>query len=87
MLRDFALLHADIRAPLNAWEREVLTATWASPQDVKNRYQHVSFLAGGRVIFNIKGGRYRLQVRVDYEFETVIVQRIGTHEEYNGWEL
>lgn len=86
-LREFAQLHADVRGPLNAWEREVVAAQWTSPQAVKDRYQHASLISGSRVIFNIKGGRYRLQVRVDYELQVVIVQRIGTHEEYNGWEL
>lgn len=87
LLREFTQRHADARAPMTAWEAEVGVAHWTTPQDIKNRYRHASFISGGRVIFNIKGGRYRLQVKVDFDSQHVIVQRVGTHEEYNGWEL
>lgn len=87
VLREFAARHADARAQVRVLEAEVLAAAWSSPQDIKARYQHASFISGGRVIFNIKGGRYRLLVKVDFEMQLVIVQRVGTHEEYNGWEL
>ncbi len=87
VLRDFSRIHADARPQLAAWESEVLTGIWRTPQDIKLRYQHASFISKNRIIFNIKGGRYRLLVRVDFEEQLVICLRAGTHEEYDGWEL
>jgi len=36
-----------------------------------------------RVVFNIKGNRYRLVVRVNYELDVAYVRFVGTHEEYD----
>jgi mRNA interferase HigB len=35
-----------------------------------------------RVVFNIKGNRYRLVTAVDYRFGIVYIRFIGTHQEY-----
>ena len=41
-----------------------------------------NFLADNIVIFNVKGHRYRLEVRVAYNTGIVIVRWAGTHGEY-----
>ena len=43
------------------------------------------FLAGNRVVFNVKGNRYRMDTRVAYRTGVVVVKRIGTHAEYDRW--
>ena len=50
-------------------------ARWESPQDIKRVYRSADFLAGNRVIFNIKGNRYRLVVQVVYVGGDVIIVR------------
>jgi mRNA interferase HigB len=82
-LREFWARHAEVEAPLLAWFREVEGADWQGPRDVKARYQSASFLVGNRVVFNIKGNRYRLVVRVDYAFHLVFIRFIGAHAEYD----
>ena len=57
-------------------------ARWESPQDIKRVYRSADFLAGNRVIFNIKGNRYRLVVQVVYVGGDVIIEWVGTHAEY-----
>jgi mRNA interferase HigB len=84
-LEEFASQHADVRAQLDAWLCEVDEADWQSPADLKERFPSASFLSDGRAIFNIKGNRYRLEVKVSYETKTVLVTRIGTHAEYSKW--
>lgn len=42
-------------------------------------------LANNRVVFNIKGNKYRLDTRVAYRTSVVVVKRIGTHAEYDRW--
>lgn len=83
----FCRRHADACKRLKSWILEVEEAHWSRPQDIKNRYPHASFLAQNRVIFNIRGPNYRLDAAVDYETETVVIMRIGTHEEYEMWEF
>jgi mRNA interferase HigB len=82
-LDDFARQHAETRAPLDAWVLEVEEAEWGGSADIKARFPSASFLSENRVIFNIKGNKYRLEVKVSYEVEVVLVRWIGTHAEYS----
>ncbi|MEO7994559.1 MAG: type II toxin-antitoxin system HigB family toxin, partial [bacterium] len=83
LLQEYALRHVDLRQSLADWIRETSAVHWHSPQAIKDRYATASFLAGSLVIFNLKGKRYRLAVRVDYAQGIASVEWIGTHAEYN----
>jgi mRNA interferase HigB len=82
-VRAFADAHADVRQPLFAWFAEVERADWSGPDDIKTQYPSASFLAGNRVVFNIKGNKYRIVIAVNYEFFAVFIRFIGTHAEYD----
>lgn len=83
LLVAFQNKHADARSPLEAWRAEVERAQWRGPQEIKARYRSADFLAGNRVIFNIKGNSYRLVVRVRYSNGIVLIEWVGTHAEYS----
>jgi mRNA interferase HigB len=83
ILEELKASHADARGPLDAWRAEVELATWATPQDIKDRYATASFLSGNRVIFNIKGNSYRLVVKVRFQNGIVMIEWGGTHAEYD----
>ena len=87
ILSRFAQQHADVRTQVNAWLGEVLEAEWSTPADVKGRYPSASFLADNQVVFNLKGNNYRLLVKILYRRSTVLIKRIGTHAEYNRWNI
>ena len=70
-LINFWRIHPDAEQPLKAWYDEVAHASWRRPQDIKNQYRNASFIAGNRVVFNIKGNVYRLVVAVAYSFGAV----------------
>ena len=69
--------------PLKAWYREASQAVWKTPEDIKSRYRHASFLKGNRVVFNIGGNKFRLIVRANYEFRVLYIRFVGTHFEYD----
>jgi mRNA interferase HigB len=75
--------HADAKGPLAAWFAEAERAQWRSPSDIKQRYASASILAGNMVVFNIKGNRYRLAVKVNYAAGIALVKWFGTHAEYD----
>lgn len=75
-------MHADARQPLLAWFAETEKAFWAGPEDVKVRYPSASIVGAERVVFNVKGNRYRVVVAVKYPFHAVYIRFIGTHAEY-----
>ena len=82
-LTNFWRIHPDAEQPLKAWYDEVAHASWKRPQDIKNKYRNASFIAGNRVVFNIKGNTYRLVVAVAYSFGAVYVKFIGSHAAYD----
>lgn len=82
-IRDFCDLHPQARAPLAAWICETKRSQWSCPQDVKRQYRTASFLANGRVVFNIKGNDYRLVVAINYTRQIVFIKFLGTHASYD----
>ena len=81
-LDEFCRAHSDSRDWIRNWIADTSSATWQTPQDVKLRYASASFPATNRVIFNVKGNRYRMEVQVAYHTGVVVVEWIGTHAEY-----
>jgi len=70
--------------PLRAWFHEVEGAAWQSPADIRARYGTADFIAGDRVVFDIRGNNYRLIVAVKYgPLFLVYIRFIGTHSEYD----
>ena len=58
-------------------------ADWDSPNDVKRRYRHASFLSSNRVVFNIGGIKWRLIVQINYDFKIVYIRFVGSHAAYD----
>jgi len=87
ILDDFCKSHADCVGQVLTWIAEAEEAEWTTPADIRARYANASFLQNNRVIFNIKGNSYRLDARVYYERQAVMVKRIGTHAEYDKWKF
>jgi mRNA interferase HigB len=85
LLAEFAEQHPDAKRDLDAWQLEVKAASWATPHELKARYPKATIIGGRNVVFNIRHNRYRLHVIVDYPSQTVIVQRLGTHADYDRW--
>lgn len=86
-LNVFCRQHADVRSQVNAWLAEVRATKWHNPADLKERYPSASLLENDRVVFNLKGNKYRLVVKVGYRSQVVRVLKIGTHAEYDKWKL
>ncbi|OIP33228.1 MAG: addiction module toxin RelE [Deltaproteobacteria bacterium CG2_30_66_27] len=82
-LRDFWEKRPAAEQPLKVWYAEALHSVWVHPKDIKTRYSAVSFLTGNRVVFNIKGNKYRLITHVRYDLGHVYIRFIGTHPEYD----
>lgn len=75
--------HADTRGPLDTWVRDIEAASWQTPVEVRNRYASVSIVTGHCLVFDIKGGHYRLITLVNYMRQVILVLWAGTHSEYD----
>ncbi len=86
-LRTFYERHADAKQDALAWLAEAESAEWRTPHDIKQRYPKASIIGNGKVVFNLRGNRYRLAVTVTYQSQTIVITHVGTHAEYDRWDL
>lgn len=82
-LRSFWQRCPEAEQPLRAWHEEARHADWTRPQDIRDRYASASFVGTNRVVFNIKGGQFRLVVAVAYRFGAIYIKFVGRHAEYD----
>ncbi len=82
-LRDFWKKHPQAEIPLRSWYALASRADWRRPSGIKADYASASFMAGNRVVFNIKGNDYRLVVAVHYDRGMMYVRFVGKHREYD----
>lgn len=75
--------YPDVEGPLKAWIDDVKAADWAKSDDVVARYPSARTIADNRVVFNIKGNKYRLVAYIFYPARIVYVKFFGTHAEYD----
>lgn len=86
-LNSFKHKHADARKQVEAWEAEVEGASWQSPHEMKRQYPTADTVGKLNTIFNICGNKYRLWVLINYVAQVVLVKKIGTHGEYDKWQI
>ena len=72
-----------VRAALDGWYQEVKRASWRTSADVKTSRGRASIVSAERVVFDIKGGGYRLIAAIDFEKSIVWIKWIGSHKEYD----
>lgn len=68
---------------LQEWVRDVSKEIWRTPYDVLESHPRASVLPGNRVVFRIRGNRYRIVAAVNYRFGVVDIRFVGTHAEYD----
>ncbi|MFD2935778.1 type II toxin-antitoxin system HigB family toxin [Spirosoma flavum] len=68
---------------LKQWYAEWQEREFANFNELKAVYGSVSIVADDRAVFNIMGNKYRLVVRVVFDYKTIQVKWFGTHAEYN----
>ncbi len=83
-LQEFWRKHREAEQPLRAWHHEVESASWRGPADIREHYRTADFLVNNRVIFDIRGNKYRLVAAVKYApLFCIYVRFLGTHAEYD----
>jgi mRNA interferase HigB len=82
-LRAFYEKHTDCENQLKTWYKEATKANWKSPEEIKEVFSSASILADNRMVFNIKGNKYRLTVKFNYKYGWAWIRFIGTHADYD----
>lgn len=87
LLNEFKNDHPDSKSSIGSWEAEIEEANWCTPHDLKSRYPKSSIIGNQKVVFDLCGNRYRLLAIISYKNQMVMVEKIGTHKEYDKWKL
>jgi len=87
ILNSFKEQHAEARSQIESWEAELEEAQWSSSADLKRKYPKASLLKDQHVVFNICWNKYRLLVQMSYKTNIVLIKKIGTHNEYDNWNM
>lgn len=82
-LLNYILAYPKADHALREWYDEFEKLEIASFNELKSYYGNASLVKDDRVVFNIKGNKFRLIVRVVFEFKVVQIKWFGTHAEYD----
>lgn len=82
-LRPFWGKHTDAKAAVETWYRTAVRADWHSFQEIKQTFGSADVIPGNRVVFNIKGNKYRLIVKLHYNRGIIYIRFVGTHAAYD----
>lgn len=75
--------HADVKSAVITWFLVVKAAQWRNLEDIRQTFPATD-MVGHLAIFNIKGNRYRLIARVEFQPpRRVYVKELLTHAEYD----
>jgi mRNA interferase HigB len=86
LLRQFWVRHPDAEGPLRAWYAVALAAEWRSLAEARRTYPHADGVRTGSetlTVFNVAGNKYRLVVRVRYDYQLINIRHVLTHAEYD----
>lgn len=73
----------DASSALQLWYHKIQKLDIHNFNELKSEFPTASIISDERVVFNICGNRYRLVVRVSFEFRAIQIKWFGKHSEYN----
>jgi mRNA interferase HigB len=76
--------YPEAKTALEDWYDQFRRTGFKTPHDLKAEYGNASIVGNSRVVFNIHGNKYRLVVKVRYEFSVADIIWFGTHKEYDN---
>lgn len=84
---DFINQHPDCKKAIEALVLEIESASWKNPHEIKASHPKASIVGSNNVVFNICGNKYRIWLKITYRNNVALIIKIGTHQEYNKWEI
>lgn len=82
-LLDFCQKYPEAASALQSWYYELLKSEYKNFNELKKVYGNASLVGDDRLVFNIMGNKYRLVVRIVFEFKAIQIKWFGTHAEYD----
>ena len=81
-IREFSQSYPDAEEALNNWYIIAKKSDWGNFNEVREMFGSVDAVGNDLYVFNIRGGNYRLIVRIIFKVRTIYIKFIGTHKKY-----
>lgn len=82
-LLDYSMRYSQAANALFEWYKEFQQLEINSFNELKSFCGNASIIKDDRVVFNIMGNKFRLAVRIVFEYKAVQIKWFGTHSEYD----
>jgi len=82
-LLEYCKKYPHARNAILEWYSELLKSDFKNFNELKKTYGNASLVGDDRVIFNIMGNKYRMIVRIVFEYKAIQIKWFGTHPEYD----
>lgn len=82
-LLSYCKMYPEAANALQGWYHEFIKCSFKNFNELKQTYGNASIIGDDRIVFNIMGNKYRLVVRMVFEFKAVQVKWFGTNKEYD----
>lgn len=79
----FWIKHPDSETPLRVWFKKVEQSKWKNINELKADFPTADYVGNNRVVFDIKGNKYRIIILVFFLGQKMFIRFIGTHAEYD----
>ena len=76
-------IYREAESAIRSWIYEVRFSNWGNTAELKAKYKNASIISSKRVVFNIKGNKYRLVADIEYQLRIIFIVWFGRHDEYN----
>ncbi len=83
-LLEYCRKYPNAASALQEWYHELIQCEFKNFNELKKVYGNASLVADDRVVFNIMGNKYRLVVRIVFDFKAIQIKWFGTHAEYDN---
>ncbi|MEZ4772417.1 MAG: type II toxin-antitoxin system HigB family toxin [Bacteroidia bacterium] len=82
-LWEFSESHPSARIALLNWYEITRNSFWGNLNEIKRDFPSADYVGNNRIVFNIKGNRYRLVAIIIFASQKLYIRFIGTHSEYD----
>ncbi|MBC7642148.1 MAG: type II toxin-antitoxin system HigB family toxin [Flavobacterium sp.] len=86
-LQNFWEIHPKSKQQLLSWYQIFNKNDFETINDIKIIFGSADFVGNNIMVFNMCGNHYRLIVRINFITKIVYIRFVGTHEDYNKYNI
>lgn len=82
-IRDYYTKHPDAKDWLTTWVAIARKASWKNLTEIQMAYPSADQVGDQRMVFNVKGNKYRMVVRFSFQYRHALIKWFGPHAAYD----